>query len=80
MDLELLKLLAQIGIDGILLFLLAQLWTAFQEQNKFIREELVEAKAEREVLLRALGLEGVAAELKRNRRSERFEVVYGADE
>lgn len=80
MDIELLKLLAQVGMDGVLLFLLSQLWQAFQEQNKFIRDELADGRAEREVMLRALGLDGVAAELKRNQRSERYEVVYGADD
>lgn len=79
MDIELLKLLAQLGMDGVLLFLLAQLWSAFQEQNKFIREELVEAKIEREVLLRGMGLDGAAEQLKINRRSERFNVVMGHD-
>lgn len=55
MDIELFKLVLQMGMDGVLLFLLSQLWKEHQSQNAFIRQMLLDAAEDREALFRATG-------------------------
>lgn len=55
MDIEMFKLVLQMGMDGVLLFLLSQLWKEHQEQNLFIRKMLLDAAEDREALFRATG-------------------------
>lgn len=52
---ETIKLALQMGMDGILLFLLSQLWKEHQAQNLFIRQMLLDAAEDREALFRATG-------------------------
>lgn len=52
----LLTQLAQLGATGILLVILYFLWQEFKEQNKFIREQLIQSEAERKVMAQHIGL------------------------
>lgn len=61
MDIDGLLKVAQVGGMGVMLFLLANLWSEFKEQNKFIREMLLKlqendekAAKERKKLARAM--------------------------
>lgn len=52
----LLTQLAQLGATAILLVILYFLWQEFKEQNKFIREQLMQSEAERKVLAAQIGM------------------------
>lgn len=56
MSIELLTQVAQLGATGILLVILFFLWQEFREQNKFIRDQLLQLEAERVVLARQIGM------------------------
>lgn len=47
---------AQLGSTVILLVILFFLWQEFKEQNKFIRDQLTQADAERRALAEAIGM------------------------
>jgi len=47
---------AQLGSTVILLVILFFLWQEFKEQNKFIRDQLTQADAERRALAEAMGM------------------------
>jgi len=50
--------LAQAGGTAILLFILVALWRAYEKQNEFIREMLLQSQAERQVIANSLGMSG----------------------
>ena len=49
----------ELGISGILTAVLWTLWHEFKEQNKFIRETLIQGSAERKLLSRAMGIDTI---------------------
>jgi len=53
---EVLTKVADLGVSGILLVILFNLWREYQATNKFIRDILLQAQAERAVLAEQLGL------------------------
>jgi hypothetical protein len=53
--LDLIAKLAQLGMSGVLLVLLNKLWVAFDQQNAFIREMLLQAQRDREAIAGAVG-------------------------
>jgi hypothetical protein len=53
---DLIAKVLQLGMSGVLLALLNKLWGAFDEQNKFIRELLVQAQKDREAIANAVGI------------------------
>lgn len=56
MTIELLTQISQLGATGFLAVVLYFLWQEFKEQNKFIREQLLESQAEREVIAKNIGM------------------------
>lgn len=50
--------IAQAGGTAILLALLYTLWKAYEKQNEFIREMLLQSQAERQVIANRLGMSG----------------------
>lgn len=48
--------IAQLGATAILLIILWFLWQEYREQNKFIRDQLVQSQAERKVLAERVGM------------------------
>lgn len=56
MDIATLTQIVQAGGTAILLVILYFLWQEFREQNKFIRDMLTQAQAERKVLAEQMGM------------------------
>lgn len=56
MDISTLTGIAQLGASGVLLFILAKLWEAYERQNAFIRDLLLQGQAERAVIAERLGM------------------------
>lgn len=48
-----------LGATGVLAAVLWQLWREFKEQNKFIRDLILQGEAERRVLARHAGLDTI---------------------
>lgn len=77
MDIETWKLVLQMGMDGVLLFLLSQLWKEHQSQNAFIRQMLLDAAEDREALFRATGVQRPRSLSHRLREAEAKKNVSG---
>lgn len=56
MDVQAITQVLQTGMSGVLLVILFRLWGAFDEQNKFIRDQLLQSQAERKVIATAVGM------------------------
>jgi hypothetical protein len=55
-SIEVLARILDLGATGILAAILWTLWKEFREQNRFIREMLLEGEAERRALAERLGM------------------------
>lgn len=58
-ELEVIARIAELGMNAVLLVILFTLWKDYREQNKFIRDQLLEADAERRVLASRMGIDTV---------------------
>jgi hypothetical protein len=77
MDIEALKVILELGMNGVLLVLIGALWKEHQNNNAFIRQMLLDAAEDREALYRAMGTQRPLSLTARLRAAEEKHRVSG---